>query len=271
MLSVTAWCLIGVPVQQWARYLKMIHNSGYEGIELHVDLQPWPISIKTKKDELLWLIDAVNIAGLKVTGLSTMLHMDYPITSKDRTSKTMALEVVDKMFDIAKLMGGKHVSIAPGGIEANWQDAINIIKAINDKARNDGILLMLENVWYSFSRDIIKLEHLMDALEDTNIGVCLDIGNAFPFGNIEEWLLRFEGKIKKIHISDSRIGDPPQICPIGQGHVDWKNVGRIVKNMHYDGDITLELFPRRGMSLSLELMRISRFIKKQFDIREDII
>ena len=51
MLSVTAWCLIGVPVQQWARYLKMIHNSGYEGIELHVDLQPWPISIKTKKDE----------------------------------------------------------------------------------------------------------------------------------------------------------------------------------------------------------------------------
>lgn len=266
MLSVTSWCLIGVPIQQWPRYLKMIHNCGFEGIELHVDLNPWPIPPDVKNNEVPWLLDSINDAGLKVTGFSTMIHMNAPITTNDKASRTLALEAIDKMFDLVNVIGGKHVSIAPGGTDVNWESALTIIRDLSIKAKIRGIPLMLENVWYSFSRNLSKLDNLVNALEDQNVGVCFDIGNALPYGNVEEWLLRFKGKIGKIHISDAIVGDPPEICSLGQGQVDWTSVGKVVNDINFTGDLTLELFPKQGLSLPLELIRTSRFIKKHFEI-----
>jgi len=266
MLSVTSWCLIGIPIQQWPRYLKMIHNSGFEGIELHVDLKPWPIPPDVKSDELSWLLGVIHDAGLKVTSFSTMIHINDPITAKNISSRKLALQAAYKMLELVKLMGGKHISIAPGGTEANWESVVPIIKDLNNKAKSIGIPLMLENVWYSFSRNLTELEKIVDAIGDPNLGVCFDIGNALPYGNVEEWLLRFKGKIGKIHITDSIGVNPPEICSIGQGKVDWINVGKIVKDMNYTGDLTLELFPKQGLSLPLELIRTSRFITKHFEL-----
>lgn len=244
----------------------MIHHSGFDGIELHVDLNPWPIPPHAEDEELLQLLNVIHTAGLKVTGFSTMVHMNYPITAKDITKRTLAMETIDRMLTAVKLMGGKSVSIAPGGMEDNWESALPVIKDLNEKAKRIGIPLMLENVWYSFSKDMCELERLVHAINDPNLGVCFDIGNVLPYGNIEEWLLRLDGKIGKIHISDSMIGDPPQICPVGEGQADWERIGKVVNSMNYDGDITLEIFPRQGVSLPLELMRTSRYLKKCFNL-----
>lgn len=265
MLSVTSWCLIGVFKEQWPRYLKMIRNSGFGGIELHIEANAFPISLESKKEELAWLMDAIDTADLEVTGFSTMLHMNHPVTSKDVRSKELALESVDKMFDLAKWTRARHVSIAPGGRMDHWQDALPVVRELNERAKSMGISLMLENVWYSFSCNMNELEQLVVSLNDSNIGICFDIGNMLPYGNIEKWLLRLDKKVKKIHISDSMVGETPQICPIGQGQVDWKSVGKVVKEIHYDGDITLELFPREGVSLPMELMRVSKYLKKHFN------
>jgi len=256
---------MGLKKEQWPHYLNLIHKVGFGGIELHIESKDYPINLNTETKELRWLLDAVKEAGLEITGVSTMLHMDIPIASKESKKRKKALEIFDKMLVLAKWTGARHVSIAPGSRMEQWQDAVLVVKELNDKAREMKIPLMLENVWYSFTRNISELEKLVNALDDSNIGCCYDIGNAYPYGEIRYWMERLGDNIKKIHLSDSIKKPKPKICPLGQGGVDWGEVAKQIKKMQYTGDLTLELFPQEGISIPMEIMRTYRYLQRYFD------
>ncbi|GLC81969.1 sugar phosphate isomerase/epimerase family protein [Lacrimispora brassicae] len=264
MISVTAWCLLGTPRQHWPRLLKLIHNCGFEGIEMHVDNGQWPIPPEINRNELEWLFEALSEAELSVTGFSTMIHSNDSIISDDKASRNRAIHAVDKMIDLAAMLGGKHVTIIPGGIHEDWKKAIAVIQELNAKAKSKGILFLIENVWYSFSYDLNKLADLINAV-GPNVGICFDIGNALPYGNTAEWLLRFKDKLEKIHISDAAATTPHQIYPVGQGSADWSKIADVLKSIHYTKDLTLELFPSWERSLVLELSRTGRFLKRIFN------
>lgn len=265
MLGVTSWCLMGLKKEQWPQYLNMIHKVGFCGIEIHIEARNYPIYPNTETEELGWMLAAVKKADLEITGVSTMLHMDSPITSKEPERREMALAVFDKMLALAKWTGAKNVSIVPGGRTEHWQDALYIVSVLNEKAKKIGVPLLLENVWYSFTRNLSELEKLVNAIDDTNIGYCFDIGNAYPYGNIKQWLGRLGTNIKKIHLSDSMREPEPKICPLGQGGVDWPEVAKQIKKMKYTGDLILELFPRKGISIPMEIMRTFKYLKRYFD------
>lgn len=265
MLSVTSWCLMGLKKEQWPQYLNMIHKAGFGGIEIHIEVGNYPIYLNTETEELGWMLDAVKEAGLEITGVSTMLHMDTPITSKEPERREMALAVFDKMLALAKWAGARHVSIVPGGRTEHWQDALPVVKELNEKAKKVEMPLILENVWYSFTRNLSELEELVNALDDSNIGYCFDIGNAYPYGNLKQWLGRLGTNIKKIHLSDSIREPEPKICPLGQGGVDWMEAAKQIKEMKYTGDLTLELFPREGVSMPMEIMRTFKYLQRYFD------
>ena len=264
MIGVTAWCLLATQQQDWPRWLKLIHSSGYEGIELHIESSPWPITPGIKVEQLSWLLKAIENANLTITGLSTMLHINTPITSADPETQGKALEIVYNMIDLASAVGGKHISIAPGGRDACWQDALPVITQLNTVAKNKGGRLLLENVWYSFSRDMEQLWNLVCAVDDSNTGICLDIGNALPYGDIDAWIGKFSGHIGKVHISDVVCGCPNVTCPVGEGKVDWAVIAQELERIHFSSDCTLELFPKHGRSMPRELIRSRQFIKKYF-------
>lgn len=256
---------MGLKKEQWPQYLNLIHKVGFGGIEIHIEAGNYPICLNTETEDLRWMLDAVKDAGLEITGVSTMLHMDTPITSKEPNKRKMALEIFDKMLVLAKWAGARHVSIVPGGRTEHWQDAVYCIKEINEKAKRVEMPLILENVWYSFTRNLRELEKLVIVLDDSNIGYCFDIGNAYPYGNLKQWLGRLGKDIKKIHLSDSITNPEPMICPIGHGRVDWSEVAKQIKEMRYTGDLTLELFPREGLSVATEIVRTFKYLKRYFD------
>lgn len=265
MLSVTSWCLMGLKKEQWPQYLNMIHKTGFGGIEIHIEAGNYPICLDTETEELGWMLDAVKEADLKITGVSTMLHMDTPITSKEPERKELALAVFYKMLALAKWAGARHVSIVPGGRTEHWKDVFPVVKELNEKAKKAEMPLILENVWYSFTRNLSELEKLVNALDDSNIGYCFDIGNAYVYGNLKQWLGRLGTNIKKIHLSDSIREPNLKICPLGQGGVDWLEIAEQIKEMKYTGDLTLELFPREGVSMPMEIMRTFKYLQRYFD------
>ncbi len=264
MLSVTSWCLLGVAIQDWPRYLNMIHKAGYAGIELNLELSPWPLSPNITDYELFQIKDLINGAGLKITGLSTMIHINKPLTPKSMRNKDFALDVAFKMIEIAHKLNAENISIAPG--YHNSKKMVPIINELSNVSANYGVHLLLENVWYSFSREPVDLLNFIGLLADARVGICLDIGNALPYGTIEEWITLFKDKIGKIHISDSVACFPPEICTIGNGQVDWSEVGNMIGKMNYNGDFVLELFSKEGQNLAMELFRISRFINERFHL-----
>ena len=103
-----------------------------------------------------------------------------------------------------------------------------------------GVRLMLENVYEKDPRDLLVL---LESLEPENVGLCLDIGHLWSFGQStpEMWLDTLGRFIGQFHLHDNdRTFD--QHVGIGFGSIDFTPVWRYIRSRKQDPPVvTLSL------------------------------
>lgn len=154
------------------------------------------------------------------------------------------LEKVKKSIKISKELGVKKITIHPSAsrgqnIEQIKQDNLSALKKIADFCRRNKIQLLLENAASTPFNQISNSEYLINSVP--YLDFTLDIGHAYRTSRVEvdKFLKKFKNKIKHIHLHNALNGFD---------HLPFKDKNELkefiksVKNIGYNGTITLEMF-----------------------------
>ena len=118
------------------------------------------------------------------------------------------------------------------------------IRRIADVAATQGVRLAVENMVDSmWSLDRI-LETLGDDPEQTNLGICIDIGHAHQSHDagrepVYNYLERYASQLVHLHLHDNDGHDDAHLLP-GEGTVDWRRVTQLLSRTNFEGTAVLE-------------------------------
>jgi D-psicose/D-tagatose/L-ribulose 3-epimerase len=121
-----------------------------------------------------------------------------------------------------------------------WQWAVEAFQALGDTLHNANVTLSLEPVNRSetfFLRTAKEARALCEAIGDPRIGVTIDTFHAnIEEKRIPEAIQSLGSHLRHMHMSESDRGI------LGQGHVDFPNIIRVLRAMNYQGVLMIEGF-----------------------------
>ena len=134
------------------------------------------------------------------------------------------------------------------------------IQRLAREAKEAGILFALENgrddAW---ALDRV-LEEIGDDPEETNLGICIDVGHAHLSSSIPgerpiRWYLeRYAGQLVHLHLHDN-VGLEDEHRLPGEGTADWRDTLATLDEIGFAGTATLELLPEGDLLEALSRAR----------------
>jgi len=76
----------------------------------------------------------------------------------------------------------------------------------------------------------------------------LDVAHANLRGEVGEFMRRFSGRIRHVHVSDND-GEADQHLPIGDGGIDWETVMERLRRNGFSGWVVVESYGEVPRSL----------------------
>ncbi len=210
-----------------AEKLAMLKEIGYDGVE---------IGVRDKVDR-----DAVKAAS-ESTGL--------PIHGVVNGS----VDDIPGAIDLAKFYGATSVLLVAGRVNEempyakNYEETQATIRDAIPYAEEQGILLLVENVWNNFLLSPLEMARYIDELESNWVKVYFDVGNVARFGWPEHWVPVLGDRIHKLDIKEysrtKQMDEGPWKgfdVEIGDGEIDWAGVRRELLAINYNGWATAEV------------------------------
>lgn len=220
--------------------INLFSDLGFDFIDLTIEPEEtYSATIDVKK-----IIKALNNVNMGVVGHTAWY---LPIASPFPEFRELAIKELERCMRVCRDIGITKMNLHPH-IKAplhdeNWVIAQNIdaLARLVNSAKKLDMKIMLENMPH-FSR-VAQLKPILDAVPEALL--LLDIGHAnldTPYNRSEELLAHFGNRLGHVHISDNRGGKEDEHLPLGVGTIDWGRKIRLLKNVGYDGTITLEVF-----------------------------
>jgi D-psicose/D-tagatose/L-ribulose 3-epimerase len=221
--------------------LPKIKANGFDGIEVAL--------IRPADFKATEIRKAAEKNGLERT-VCSVLPGELSLISPDAEVRRKTVAHMSECFEAcaeagAKLIAGplySPVGYLPGRrrTEDEWKNAVDGYKQLGPVLAANGVtaciepLNRFETYFLNTTEDAVKL---CAEIDHPNVGILWDTFHA----NIEEKdpakALRTTGRfLKHVHTCENDRGTP------GSGHVDWKGVFGALRDMKYDGWLTIESF-----------------------------
>ncbi|MCK5827058.1 TIM barrel protein [Candidatus Bipolaricaulota bacterium] len=122
----------------------------------------------------------------------------------------------------------------------DWPEIIRIAQY----AAGRNVRLAMENL----KNCIWVLDRILDEVgddpEETNLGICIDIGHANQSDDagrhpVTNYLERYAGQLNHLHLHDNGGTDDEHLLP-GEGTVDWPGVLNVLERLNYSGTAVFE-------------------------------
>lgn len=117
------------------------------------------------------------------------------------------------------------------------------IRSLIPRAEKTGIVIAIENVWNNLFVDAAHMACFIDSFESRWVRAYFDIGNHVKYSRPEHWISVLGKRIFKCHVKDFRLnrdGHGGKFVNIGEGSVNWPGVMKALKDVGYDGWMTVE-------------------------------
>ena len=225
--------------------LPLIKENGFDGVELPIFV-PAQVAVADIRRGLAENDLPCTFCSVLPSGMN-VISDDADVRRKTRTHLKDCAKVAADLG--ASLIVGplySPVGYLPGRrrTEDEWKWAVECYQEIGDTLKACGVTIALEPLnrfetyFLNTTADAVRL---CDEINHPNVGILFDTFHA----NIEEKdvataLCLSARHLKHVHTCENDRGTP------GTGHVDWKNVFRVLKEIKYDGWLTIESF---GFSL----------------------
>lgn len=260
--------------------LKILSEVGYKGVEWtlsHLDPR------KKSLEEIRKVVELTHQYNMEVS--EVVVQQDLVTLNEDLRKRRISL--VLQCIELFSEAGIKTINLftgpAPWDPEAPrlhkdiaegeaWEIVFKAYEEFVSLAEEKKMNLAVEGVFGMLCHDYYTTRVLIDRFDSDYLGVNFDPSHDILYGNFDVgWIIRKWGKkIKHIHLKDA-VGVPKIgkfIFPLlGEGNVDWKSFFSALKEIGYDGFMSVEFEsftyyqkilnndPKEAARVSLELVK----------------
>jgi len=223
-------------------------------------------------------------------GLRTASHHTIvPVFAAPGEDQSAVQDVMRRVVAVCAELGPRSLVFHPGrpagrhesgaGINATYERivAASSVDAVIDVARANvrvmgraavehDMFIALENLGrFEPLADLDTVPRLVDAIDEPNVGYCIDSGHAHAFGTpVTEWLDVAGARLFETHFHDNHAGgktaypqeglveSAPSVdehLPPGFGTIDWRDVIQGLDRIAFAGPVGFELSGWPGMPL----------------------
>lgn len=217
---------------------------------------------------------AVHPSGLKVAEVRKALaeanleiigHTAYylPLASPYERLRRAAIEELALAMQLLADLGASLVTVHPDRSipsvhhsQEIFQKNLITLEELLKIGESLGLKVLIENMDRVFNT-VAQLEEALSRFP--KLGFHLDVGHANLLGEKNrtgDFLKAFYQRLAHVHLSDNLGKSDDLHLPLGAGNIVWPEIISLLKNYHYDGSITLEVFSaeRRYLLASRDLL-----------------
>ena len=221
---------IDITIRRLAKY-------GYESIEISGD----PDNYDTK--EVKKLLDENN---LKCWGSVSLMFAGRDLIHADPAVREASVKYINDCITMVKELGGVEMTIVPSEVgkvhamdspEQEWAWAVEGLREIYPHSQKEGVKMALEPLNRFETNFLNRADQAMLLAEEVgpDCGVCIDTFHL----NIEEADMYEAIRITKERLVDFHVADNNRMA-CGQGALDWAKIVSTLKEIGYDGALTVE-------------------------------
>ena len=244
----------------------LFRESGFSMIEIcssssHLDYRD-PAMVRRAAERIQEL-------GMEAYSFHAPFADNIDIASSDEVLRNGALAEVLEAAEAAAILRVRYFVIHPGpehpaatsAGEEQLARMHNVVTTLNTVARRChelGIMCVLENklphLLFGNTSDILWI---LDAINDAEVGACLDTGHAFLSGDMQSLIKKLRGHLKMIHAHDNG-GTRDDHFPPGDGRIDWDLMLRELKTIEFRGGLILEMAEQSDVHVTMANARRGR-------------
>jgi D-psicose/D-tagatose/L-ribulose 3-epimerase len=157
-----------------------------------------------------------------------------------------------------RLRGGRSFADAQA-------EAVPTLRTIAAMARDAGTIFCLEanaaNYGCDFMNVLSEAGDVVEAVDEPGIGQVVDTGNMMMEGELPSAISAVRAHMRHVHVS------APQLGPVAD-HKDYvTEVVSVLKDVGYDGVVTLEMRPGDGSDPTANLLRAAAMLRGLIDLK----
>jgi len=202
--------IVGVPSStlKIEENLNILKKIGYDGFQF--DLSSCGIDTFEKK----FVFDSEDDKCVeRIKKLSSELdfpvlafHSFYPLDCEDEAVK----DVFRKSLEYLEILGCKYLVLHISGYcedKKRLEQAVRCLREVKNLYQEKGCEILLENDHKPSL--FITIEDIERIVSEANLNLCFDVSHAMQSDvDLDEFWLKFEDKIKAVHLSDFKDGKP---------------------------------------------------------------
>jgi sugar phosphate isomerase/epimerase len=244
----------------FAEAVRRIASIGYRGVEVMADVpHAWPAYMLPEQKQALRTALADN--GLAVANVNAfMMHAVNDHRQKywhpswiepDPHYRRVRIDHTKRALTLAKEIGATCITTEPGGpVEpgSSWAAGLKLfaeeLKPVAAHAEKEGVLLLVEPEPGLLIETAAQFEEFMRHVDSPAVALNFDVGHMYCVGEDPPTTLRRLAKyVRHIHLEDIAATRVHQHLVPGEGAIDFAATLRAVRDIGYNGWVTVELYP----------------------------
>lgn len=229
-----------LPALNWGQLAKTVKKIGFDGIDLTVRPAGHVLPERVAED-LPKAVSAIKAEGLSVPMITTGLTSASDPTAKPILSSAGKLGIPFFKPGYYKYQFKDiHHELENFGIE---------FTALTELSKQAGVQCGFHNHEGNIGAPLWDVARIIDRLNPKWVGYYFDVRHAVVEGGVGGWKIATNmvaPRLKMIAVKDfywekSATGWRVVNCPLGEGMVDWKQYFKILRQVEFQGPISLHL------------------------------
>ena len=245
----------------YAERFAIAREAGFDAIEMQT---------VAREEEAAEIRDAADKTGLRIHSVMNVDHWRFPLSSGDRDVVNRSVAGLETSLGNAARWGADAVLLVPAVVDqaTSYRDAWTrsqqvIRERVLPVAGELRVIVAVEEVWNKFLLSPLEFARYVDELDSPWLKAYFDVGNVVFYGYPQDWIRTLGARISKVHLKDFHLDRPNgrfAWTNIGDGDIDWREVGRAFSDVGYRGFFTTEVAGGDVEYLKDLARRVDRFL-----------
>ncbi len=244
----------------FAEAVRRLATLGYEGVEIMADVpHAWPAFLLEEQKQALR--EALERNHLGISNINAfMMHAVNDRRQRywhpswiepDPNYRAIRVDHTIRALTLARELGATCITTEPGGPVGpgeSWHAALQLfveeLKPVVAHAEKEGVLLLIEPEPGLLIETAEQFLELMQHLDSPAVGLNFDIGHSYCVGDDPATTIpRLAPYIRHFHLEDIAATRVHHHLIPGEGAIDFRATLRAIREINYQGWITIELYP----------------------------
>jgi L-ribulose-5-phosphate 3-epimerase len=226
----------------YAQRFAVARAAGFDAVEMQTI---------ERAEEAAEIREAASGAGIRIHSVMNADHWRFPLSSSDPEAVKRSVAGMETSLRNAALWGADAVLLVPAVVDATtayrdaWTRSQDVIrKRLLPIAQQVKVTIAVEEVWNKFLLSPLEFTRYVDEFGSPWVKAYFDVGNVVFYGFPQDWIRTLGARIAKIHLKDfqlDRVNGRFSWRNLGEGDIDWLEVGRALADVGYRGYVTTEV------------------------------